>query len=217
VMNLKVLQRTSFSLEKSPTIVKEWLSYRSLSTPGSIAMGIRDVRVEFFSTMMTKTDVLHLNWVTFCGWHMSAWVYTVEKNHCPAEIVHETDRVKCLKASGEPVKEPPVRSWSLPINHRVQVGATDTAMFWEDVPNVTQILPEHNPTILGPRESRFVRSDGKPALLWTMMGQGGTVFRIPLSKRRGPHTAFAVHPSHEWVAVGTKENNIYAVNSRCKR
>jgi hypothetical protein len=210
-VNYKKLERASFSLNPTPTVVKEWLSSRGLETPNKDAMGIRDLVVD----CVLPGGLVRLCWVTFCGWQLSVTVDLAGKGSESAQIHHATQLIKCKNASGVPV-QPPRRSWSLPVDNKVQVTSSETAMFWENVPTVTQILPGHDCRVAGlGDESRFVRSNRIPSLLYKFADHD-SLSRVPLSNRRGPPTCLAVHPSHEWIVVGTQQNNFYAVNARCK-
>jgi hypothetical protein len=212
-VNYKKLERASFSLTPTPTVVKEWLSHRGLETPNKDAMGIRDLVVDCVGP---GGQLVRLCWVTFCGWQLSVTVDLADKGCESARIHHATALIKCKNASGAPV-QPPRRSWSVPVDNKMQVTSSETAMFWENVPSVTQILPGHDRRVagLGDESSRFVRSNMKPSLLYKFADHD-SLSRIPLSNKRGPPTCLAVHPSHEWIVVGTQQDNFYAVNSRCK-
>lgn len=216
LVNHQRVQRTNFSLSPTPTILKEWVSYKGLDTPsGERCMGIRRLVVD--CVWPHGDGLLHLNWVTFGGWHLSACVElsTVSTKYERPTIHHETAQVQCQNSAGEPVR-PPRITWSLPVENKVQVTSTSDALFWEDVPAMTQILPGHDCRVAGMTEqSLYVRATGKPGLL-CKFADHAPLSRIPLSKRKGSPTCLAVHPSHEWIVVGTKQDKFYVINSRPK-
>lgn len=216
LLNWKKTQRNAFSLKASPTILDEWISYRGLDVPSSSAMGIQHLRIETLVDCQADSDNwghCRLSWVTACGWALSTTLCSTTKRTGRSKINYATKPIQCLNFNREIVKESK-RSWSY--NGGVVVSdGTKSVFCWSKAAEVTKVLPHHNKYVLDSQARFEVQTDSKPTLLWK-----GTfddrLFSIPLSKRKGPPTAIAVHPSHEWVIVGTRSNGLYAVNSRCK-
>jgi hypothetical protein len=231
LLNWKKMQRAAFSLEPMPTLLDEWVSYTGLEVPASsYAMGIQHLRVENdsdFSTDGEHWGHCRLTWVTACGWVLSTTATSATTRMGRSRIHHSTKPIRCVKIADEAAgKEGPnyqtveevKRSWSY--NGGVVVAdSTTSALCWEKVPEVIKILPRHHDKrVLEHTGPRFVAgSDTKPTLMWMRtFGSNSNciVYNVPLSKRKGPATAIAIHPSNEWIIVGTAANGLYAINGR---
>ena len=252
LLNWKLLQRPAFSTAPSPTLLQEWSTI--IRGSGSIrTAGIQNLHVDTGRQQQvgagsvpnfdTLQGLIHLDWVTRCGWHLTTCVdiqaaaaaaaaagkHSKHRYYAtPPQVQYRTARVIYKHAStNQELKNPPI-TWSMPANHaKVKAAIADGSLLWEHVPQVTQILQDDNKYVLGSDgSSHFVRANDKPTLLWRDIGQqqqpssGGDnddgLSRIPLSKRRGQPTALAIHPNREWIVVGTKAHNIYAINARSK-
>jgi hypothetical protein len=236
LLNWKKMQRAAFSCEPMPTLLDEWVSYKGLEVPpSSYAMGIQHLRVESdpkFSTDGENWGRCRLTWATACGWVLSTTVTSATTRMGRSRIHYSTKPIRCVKIKGEAAdeeaadKKGPIyqtveeakRSWSY--NGGVVVAdRTKSALCWEKVPEVTKILPrQHDKRVLEHTGPCFVTgSDTKPALMWMRTSGSNSKFvvdSVPLSKRKGPATAIAIHPGNEWIIVGTAANGLYAINGR---
>jgi hypothetical protein len=230
LLNWKKMQRAAFSLEPMPTLLDDWVSYKGLEVPSSYgAMGIQHLRVENYSDFPTDGDKwghCRLTWVTVCGWALSTTLSSPTTRIGKSQIHYLAKPIRCVKIRGEPADEADKnasiyqtvkeakRSWSY--NGGIAVAdSTKAALCWEKAPEVMKILPRHHDKrILEDTGPRFVAgSDTKPTLMW-MRTFGSHVDSVPLSKRKGPATAVAIHPGNEWIVVGTAANGLYAINAR---
>jgi hypothetical protein len=235
MLNWKKMHRAAFSLEPMPTLLNEWVSYKGLEVPCPYAMGIQHLRLENNSNNMS-TDGDHwghcrLVWGTACGWVLSTTITSATTRTGRSRIHYSTKPIRCVKIKGEAADEVddnkgPIyqtveeakRSWSYN-GGVVAVDSTKSALCWEKVPEVIKILPRHHDKrVLEHTGPRFIAgSDTKPTLMWMRTfgsSCNGVVYSVPLSRRKGPATAIAIHPSNEWIIVGTATNGLYAINGR---
>jgi hypothetical protein len=234
LLNWKKMQTAAFSLEPMPTLLNEWISYKGLEVPSSYAMGIQHLRVENDSDISTNGDHwghCRLIWGTACGWVLSTTITSATTRMGRSRIHYSTKPIRCVKIKGEAADEATdnkgqiyqtveeaKRSWSY-TGGVVVADSTKSALCWEKVPEVIKILPrQHDKRVLEDTGPRFVAgSDTKPTLMWMRTfgsSSNGVVYSVPLSKRKGPATAIAIHPSNEWIIVGTATNGLYAINCR---
>ena len=215
LLNWEKTHRTSFSLKPIPTIVDEWVSYRGLEVPNSAAMGIQHLRVERLINCPASTGNwghCNLIWMTACGWLLSTTLQSLTTRTSRSQIIYATNPMQCLNSKGEVVQESK-RSWSYNGGVTV-VDSTQTVFCWIKAEDVTKHIPHHDKYVLD-SQPRFVTQSGiKPTLTWKR-AIDGRLQSIPLSKRKGSPTAIAVHPSHEWIVVGSAKG-LYAINGRCK-
>jgi len=230
---------SSFATLASPKVLREWLSYQGLETPGTTHMGIQSMVLETVSAPNDATYAprrFRIRWITPSGWvlrssvDISASTKTAAKqNHgaslCSverAEILFSTAPVRVLNDRGDRVI-PNRRSWSLPVGTCTSHCTRDLLVF-EDVAGVTQILPHHDNRVLV-SQPRFVREPSRPKLrfIWTTpddptISEAATsssaLHSCTLSRRRGRPVAVAIHPSHEWIVVSTDKRGMYALSSR---
>lgn len=209
VMDLHRLVKQPFSSQLAPTIVKEFNTVRNIQSPNSQHMGIRGLCAD----PVGLTGWIRLKWVTSCGWHLSSLLDCNTLHMEQVQVDHSMPRMQCEKAGGDLLPELS-DSWSMPVKQKVLVEHTAKALFWEQVPTVTQILPGHDSRADGDDVCRYVRSE-KPSLVW-MNDNDNVVHTIPLSKSKGTVACFAVHPQLEWIVVGTQQDQLYVINSRAK-
>ncbi len=211
VLDCNRLSKQPFSSESTPTVLKEFNTLREIeSSPGPQNMGIRGLSVD----RLGPPGWFQLRWVTSCGWHLSAQLDGNRLKMAPICIHYTTARMQCQNAQGVLLPELP-NAWSLPAYSKVCVGQLPQALFWENVPAVTQILPGHDSRSEGDDVCRYVRSDTKRFLLWRNHDDC-KVRRIPLSKSKGNPVCFAIHPHLEWILVATEQDQLYLINSRAK-
>jgi WD40 repeat protein len=213
MLNWKQVQRSSFSVKGSPTILNEWLSFRGLQTPIGAAMGIRHIRVEGRSIEAAKYAVwgrYQISWVTTGGWILSCLLEATRGKQRKSAVMYGTPKIQFLDSSGKPVAVSKAE-WSLP-KDRILMTGSSMGLFWEEIPQVTQRLPHHDKFVLLQHEECSVATN-KPALLHMTMRER-SVTRIPLSRRRGKPTSFAVHPTNEWMVFGTKSCGLYILQSK---
>ncbi|GAX26846.1 hypothetical protein FisN_9Lh123 [Fistulifera solaris] len=211
ILDCNRLSKQPFSRELTPTVLKEFNTLREIdSSPSPQYMGIRGLSVD----RLGPPGWLQLRWVTSCGWHLSAQFDGNRLKMEPTCIHYTTARMQCENARGVLLPELP-NAWSMPGHPKVCVGQLPQALFWENVPAVTQILPGHDSRAEGDDVCRYVRSDYKRFLLWRKHDDP-KVRRIPLSKSKGSPVCFAIHPGLEWIVVATEQDQLYLINSRAK-
>ena len=239
LLDWKRMQRSSFSLKPSPTILTEWLSYKGLDTPGSHHMGIRHVRVETISSVpsshpcansMSCWTRFRFTWTTSCGWVLSTTLdfspaQTKAAKVYPAELWFQTNRIKCFNARGEPLASVAQGTcpWSLPPDTCASHG-NRSLLTWSKVADVYQLLPHHDQRVLDATsgQPKTVRGMIRPGL-WILstlgIGYGrpqvaatrpARLERLALpSSRCGDPTACAIHPSNEWIVLGTASHGLF--------
>ncbi len=211
ILDCHRLSKQPFSSELTPTVLKEFNSLRETEfSPSPQYMGIRGLSVD----LLGPQGWFQLQWVTSCGWHLSAQLDANRLTMEPTCIHYTTARMQCQNAQGVLLPELP-NAWSMPGHPKVCVGQLPQALFWENVSAVTQILPGHDSRAEGDDVCRYVRSEHKRFLLWRNHDDP-KVRRIPLSKSKGNPVCFAIHPQLEWIVVATEQDQLYLINSRAK-
>ena len=245
ILNWKKVTRAPFSFKPTPTLVEDWASYAASSSqepldiPSPVAMGIRNIHVVVENTVPGKMVRYRLYWVTTSGWVLSSMVEALSssaeskldsnpetriRRRKGCELHHSTKPIKWINIGGEAVSAP-TRTWVVPTN-RIQADSTATALVWQKVEDdVTQIIPHHDQRVLSSASSVQQLRNTKPKLHWMAIAcsscAAGTkrlpmLETIPISKRSGAPTSIAIHPSHEWIVVGTSHSGMYLVNARPK-
>jgi hypothetical protein len=212
-----------------PTVVTEWNPLKILQVPSTNApcMGIRHLRVEGTLRPLDGSAIgnggyatCRLVWITSCGWVLQAELEsrgngTLRKK---SKVLFSTRPVHCINDRGEEVDLPAhLQTWSLPVAGKVVADSAQSALVWEKVVEVTRILPHHDKRVLDSQQGQLVRSlDEKPGLHVMTTNNSRVVQTVRLSRKRtgGSPTAVAIHPSHEWMVVGTASNGFYALNTR---
>lgn len=232
LMDWKRVQKASFARHYSPTIVAEWSTCRGISCPGGNNnewMGVHQLHVEtghgqennegiskLSSSSSNSLGSCQFSWFTSCGWALSMTVdVSSYKTTDTSQVHYATNHVRFQNSNGDHLGEDK-NTWSLPAE-RVKGTGTGSVLCWEKVANVTQVLARgRDDRVLDDPQSRTIRSGSAPTLLW-MPRSGGPVRTITLSKRSNFSLAsIAVHPSHEWIVVGTETEGLRIYNARNK-
>jgi hypothetical protein len=220
VLDWKTLQRTSFSNKPSPVLVDEWLSCKGLQHPGNSWMGIRQISIDKNFTASTdcalskSRGVFKLTWTTTCGWVLSMNFKVTKARKGTANLRFSTKPVRVVTAEGETVEQLSDASWSLP-SEQCLACSSNEMIVWVKVPDARRILPHHDRRIMGETQPRLIQADAKPGLnlMWLDSKESKTR-SITLSKRRGFPSALAIHPSNEWIVVGTTNSDFYVLGER---
>jgi hypothetical protein len=233
LVDWKRVQKASFARHFSPTLVGEWSTCRGIACPGNEWMGVYQLRLEtgqhgqensagtcILSSLSASSSSNSLgrcqfSWYTACGWALSMTVEVPEYTTTDKSVVHyATNHVRFQNSNGDHLGDDK-NTWSLPAV-RVKGNGTDSVLCWEKVANVTQVLARGRDDRVLDGQSRTLRSVCAPTLLWVPRS-GGPVRAILLSKRSNISLAsIAVHPSHEWIVVGTETEGLRIYNARNK-
>lgn len=242
----KMQKATSFSTTLCPKIVLEWKSYHGLScdVPKGM-MGLRYLQVHHtngtlpqglqtgFSTDLGPYDWLQckVTWGTECGWIITMIIelkrsqnngLQVKRNN--PTILFNTRPVRCVNSEGSEVRSN-LNSWSLPTGDGIQMNETPTfGYIWEKVPVVTQVIDNRSDLrIAGSQQPMsFHDTSEKPGFHWyqdlTALIDNTSLspLSFPISKRVGRPTFVAVHPSNQWLIIGTSSYGLTILDTRRK-
>ena len=139
------------------------------------------------------------------------------------ELLHSTKPIKWKAVGGEAVSLL-TRTWTVPTK-RIPADATEMACTWQKVEDdMTQFLPHHDQRVLSyvpdpdcrcpeSAELHFMSTSG-PYRSSGATATPFTVKTISTNKRVGLPTCIALHPSSEWIVIGTRQNGLYLVHAR---
>ena len=207
-------QKVSFATVARPVIMNSWFSGKALLHPGSQYMGILHLAVENESAVDRAFGDVRVTWVTSCGWTMATVIDVKDARPVNSStILHRTAPVVCKNHRNEDVDLGKNGGWSLPAQ-KLCVTGTSNYLCWERVPDIVQILPDHDKFVLDNRPRRVV-IPGQPTL-YVLDRQTGHRDKLFLGKGTKQILALAMHPSHEWILVSTAEDGVRFYNSRRK-
>ena len=214
VVNWKRTQKVSFATVARPVVLHSWFSGNAVRHPGSQHMGIHHLAVDNEPNQSHPFGDIRATWVAACGWSMAAIIDV--KNGKPdnvSTVLHRTAPVACKNHRNEYVDMGKKGGWSLPAQELRMTG-TGGYLCWERVPNVVQILPDHDKFVLNDRPRRFTFS-GQPTL-HVMNRQTGQKDNLLLGKGSKQILAIAMHTNNEWILVSTAEDGVRFYNARRK-
>lgn len=217
VLNWKQSQKVAFATVARPVVQCTWFSRLDAPHPGILQMGIHHLMIEQMSEEPPPTTGgqgpvfgnAKATWVTSCGWAMVCDIDLKEgKPVRKSTVLHRTNRVRCLNHRNEEVE---LGGWSLP-SQEVRMAGTEGFLCWERVPDVIRRLPDHDKFVLDDHQST-VRT---PPSLRVMNRRSGQMHNVNLGKGKMTVTAVAMHSSHEWILLSTKEDGVRFYNARKK-
>lgn len=137
------------------------------------------------------------------------------------EVALKTKPVRCINSEGKEV-ELTTQSWSLPqTSDDLQMNTTMSGGYVvETVPEVKMVLPHHDARVVGEKQPFPVRdSNHKPGFLWVRdkidVGSGRFVTsNVSLPRRMGKLVRIVVHPSNEWILIGSTNLGLRILNTR---
>eukprot|EP00977_Amphora_coffeiformis_P014097 scaffold3849_cov179-Amphora_coffeaeformis.AAC.35 len=207
-------QKVSFATVASPVVLHSWFSGNALRHPGSQHMGIYHLGVENEPIQNKCFGDVRATWVTACGWTVAAVIDIKDgKPVNPSTVLHRTAPVQCKNHRNEPIDLGKKGGWSLPAQKLGMTGTGDY-LCWERVPDIVQILPDHDKFVVDNRPRR-VTIPGQ-STLHVMNRHTGQRDKLLLGKGSKQILAIAMHSSHEWVLVSTAEDGIRFYNARKK-
>lgn len=221
LVDWKKVQRPAFSSRAIPTVLAQWASTRNLSRKEypdyAGAMGILHLqnRPLLCGSENPAYRSLHLSWHTPSGWILSAELDLLGLVLDRVTVVSGTSRVQVYNCRGESVvglsNHLPTNEWSLPISGSVVGGGGPESIVLVKVPAMRRTLPPHDPKILmtqQQQQNHMVEREQEPPRLIHFNRRSGHTEEICLSNsQRQPSwsvTTLAMHPSQEWLVVGTK-------------
>lgn len=221
LLDYGIMQRTAFSHAPTPTLRNEWYTiprgmkntqqsmfeYSTTAAAASSWMGIREMMVDG----LAPDGMIQVRWISFGGWLLSGIFPTTSNHPGRIHVQYETERIQNQTIQGQIVTAPQ-KNWSLPVNGKVQTTANQSVLVWEHVPAVTRILPGHDIRVAGADRSYTVRANDPPTLLYQHVDDS-RIGRIPLPQMNGSPSCFVLHPSYEWLVVGTVSNHLYVLHS----
>lgn len=216
VINWKQTQKATFATVSRPVVLESWFSANGIRHPGAMHMGVHHLTVEHHRDDMQQPVFgdTRISWVTSCGWAMSAVIdvrtgKAVEKS----KVLHSAAPIRCMNHRDEAVNLGKKGGWSLPAQE-IQSCGTTGFLCWECVPDVVQVLPDHNKFVLNDRP-RHMTVSRQPSLhvmnRWT-----GQMHELILSRGQSRVSVIAMHVSEEWVLVATENDGVRFYNSRRK-
>lgn len=220
VIDWKKTQMAAFSTIARPVVLDSWFSANGLRHPGSMHMGIHRLTVEEQPQLELQNSTYlfgdtRISWVASCGWAMSTVIdVTTGKPVGKAQRLHQTAPVRCVNHRNESVNVGGKAGWSLPAQELQSCGTLDF-LCWERVPDVVQVLPDHDKFVLNDRPRQVTLARQRQSLhvmnRWT-----GQMHEVLLPKGQHRISALAMHSGNEWILVATETDGIRFYNARKK-
>jgi hypothetical protein len=226
ILNGNKLQKASFALQSTPTLVDEWVSYdrgrtqfETPSTPAH-AMGIRTMKVLKLASPTAQLRMYRVVWLTECGWILSTRIdESVGKEsriyRCPGcKLHHDTKPIHVVDSNGRPVIVSS-KMWFVPV--RQICCSTKSLLVWHKEYDATfRALPDHDPRVIGPTTVTMT-SKRKSSLQWMTLDMHDEAYRsrtIRLSRQIGAPSSIMVHPNQEWIVIGVQSGGLFLLHSR---
>lgn len=204
LLDWKKTSRKAFSSDKTPTIVSTWKTQSLLkSITGSSrdlggAFGVQSMKLE--TTVPTGQPAYtigscRITWITSGG-----WVLSMDLTERKVKVHNEPPAIKVLTSEGS-VVAPTTKKYSSP---SVPVLAA-AGSIWQVVPRTTHVLPHHDKRVC---QQRVVKRSKQIQL--GCIDDDGRVDKLTLKLRP---TSLTLHPSKEWLIIGTA-SKIIVLNAR---
>ena len=213
VIHWQKTQKATFAAAPQPMILSSWFSGSSIRHPGSQHMGIHHLGVEQILERSHSFGSVIISWVTTCGWAMSTCIDLKDGQPLkPTKVLQRTTPVRCMNQRNEYI-DIGKKTWSLP-SKNLCVGSTDQYICWERVPDIVQVLPDHDKFVLSDRP-RIVSIAEHPSLNLIDRKTAQT-YSVHLGKGAKQVISVAVHMSMEWILVSTVEDGVRFYSCRIK-
>jgi hypothetical protein len=233
VMDWTKTQTVPFSTTRQPIILSSWFCTTTTTGggsavgrhPGAQYMGIHQLRILSSHTPLEEQQQnqtprkyygdVQLSWITSCGWAMLTIldIETGKPLKGSLRILHRPNPIRWKNHRNEYIDMGDTnnqRGWSLP-SKPISMTSTHNCLCWERVPDVVQILPDHDKYVLADHPRSVIVPSVPTLHVLTNPSMGNSerqLTTVRIGKKHKTVIAVAVHHSLEWIVVSTEEDGI---------